>query len=202
MSTQAVAPGPQGMVEAVRAMGDPEGVHRISAQRMDQRRDLRGVDFSIAGADRMDTVGRQGVAEQRTQLLKGTRGIAYDVDALGVVFPVRASINPLLRKRPSPQVKVLSLIRVSPDDGLDGEVFLQAFQRRDEERLRVSQPDQPDMGDPFRLAVAASQLGAEVVVVLQSTAGQHLAVTRLQRRQVVPAGCFRVLRQSSYAGEI
>ena len=46
------------MMESVRAMGDPERVHRIGAQRVDQRRDLWGVDFSIAGADRMDAVGR------------------------------------------------------------------------------------------------------------------------------------------------
>ena len=164
-------------MEAVRAMGDPERVHRISAQRMDQCRDLRGVDFSIAGADRMDAVGRQRVAEQRAQFLQGARGIAHDVDALGVVFPVRASVDPLVWERSSPLVEVLSLIRISPDDGLDGEVFLQAFQGRNEEWLRVGQPDQPDMRHAFRLAVAAGQFGAEVVVILQPASGQHLTVS-------------------------
>ena len=189
-------------MEAVRAMGDPERVHRIGAERMNQRRDLRGVDFSIAGADRMDAVRRQGVAEQRAQLLKGTRGIAHDVDALGVVFPIRAPVDPLVRQGASPLVEVRRLISVSPDDGLDSEVFLEAFQGRDEERLRVSQSDQPDMGDPFRLAVAAGEFGTEVVVILQSTTRQHFTVSRLQRSQVLPAGCFRVLGQGGYAGEI
>ena len=189
-------------MESVRAVGDPERVDRIGTQRMYQCRDLRGVDFSIAGADRMDAIRRQGVAEQRAELLKGTRGIAYDVDALGVVFPVGASVGPSFRQGTSPRVEVGRLIRVSPDDGLDGEVFLQAFQGRDEEWLRVGQADQPDMGDPFRLAVAASQLGTEVVVILQSPSGQHFAVTRLQRRQIVPALNFRVLGQGGHAGEI
>ena len=164
-------------MESARAMGDPEGVDRIGAQRMDQCRDLRGVDLSIAGADRMDAIRRQGVAEQRAELLQGPRGIAHDVDALGVVFPVRSTVGPGFRQRTSPLVEVCRLIRVGPDDGLDGEVFLQAFQGRDEEWLRVGQPDQPDMRDPFRPTVAAGQFGTEVVVILQSTMGQHLTVS-------------------------
>ena len=132
---------------------------------MDQRRDLRGVDFAIAGADRMDTISRQVLAEQRAELLQGAWGIAYDVDALGIVFPVGASVDPLVREGTAPRVKVRRLIWISPDDCLDSEVFLQAFQGRDEERLRVSQSDQPDMRDPFRLAVAACQFGTKIVVI-------------------------------------
>ncbi len=81
-------------MEAVRAMGDPERVHRISTQRMDQRRDLRGIDLSIAGADCMDAVGGQFVAEQRPQFLQGAGSVAGHMDALGVIFPVRAAIFP------------------------------------------------------------------------------------------------------------
>jgi hypothetical protein len=38
-------------------MGDPEGVHGIGSERMDQRGDLGGIDFSIAGADCVDAIG-------------------------------------------------------------------------------------------------------------------------------------------------
>ena len=44
-------------------VGRTERVYGIGSERMDQRRDLRGVDFSVAGADRMDAVDRLGVAE-------------------------------------------------------------------------------------------------------------------------------------------
>jgi hypothetical protein len=39
------------------AMGYPEGVHCIGSERVDQRGDLGGVDFSIACADCVDAVG-------------------------------------------------------------------------------------------------------------------------------------------------
>ena len=44
-------------MEAVGAMGDPERVHCVGSERMDQRGDLGGIDLSVAGADRVDAVG-------------------------------------------------------------------------------------------------------------------------------------------------
>jgi hypothetical protein len=43
-------------------MGDPEGVDGIGSERMDQGGNLGGVDFSIAGADRVDAIGGQFIA--------------------------------------------------------------------------------------------------------------------------------------------
>jgi hypothetical protein len=43
-------------------MGDPERVHCVSSERVNQCGDLRGIDFSIAGADSVDAVGGQFVA--------------------------------------------------------------------------------------------------------------------------------------------
>jgi hypothetical protein len=50
------------VVEAVRPVGDPEGIDGIGSERMDQRGDLGRVDFSIARADRVDAVGGQFIA--------------------------------------------------------------------------------------------------------------------------------------------
>ena len=61
LTAEASAPSPEGVVEAVRPVGDPEGVNGIGSERVYQRGDLGGVDFSVAGADRMDAVGRQFV---------------------------------------------------------------------------------------------------------------------------------------------
>jgi len=189
-------------VEAVGAMGDPEGVDCISAERMNQCGDLGGIDLSVAGADRVNAVSGQGVAEQRAQFLQGARGVAGHVDALGVVLPVRAAIFPGIRQGAAPLIEVSSLIGVGADDGLDGEVVLKAFQGRDEERLRVSQPDQPDMGDTLGLIVASGQFGSQVVMVLQPATGEHLAVAGLEGRQVIPAWLLGVLGQGGHAGEI
>ena len=124
------------------------------------------------------------------------------MDALRVVFPVRAPVFPGLRQGTAPLVEVRSLIGIRADDGLDKEVVLQAFQGRDEERLRVGQADQPDMGHAFGLVVPSSQFGAEVVVILQPASGQHLAVAGLKGRQVIPARLLWILRQGGHAGEI
>jgi hypothetical protein len=43
-------------------MGDPQGVHGIGSERMDQCGDLGGIDFSIAGADCVDAVSGQFIA--------------------------------------------------------------------------------------------------------------------------------------------
>ncbi len=99
-------------------------------------------------------------------------------------------------------VEVLSLIGIRADDGLDSEVVLKAFQGRDEERLRVSQADQPDMGDPFGLIVSSGQFGSQVVVILQPASGEHFTVSGLKGRQVIPSRLLWVLSQSGHAGEI
>jgi hypothetical protein len=47
-------------------MGDPEGVNGIGSERMDQRGDLGGIDLSVAGADRVDAIGGQFIAQKRS----------------------------------------------------------------------------------------------------------------------------------------
>jgi hypothetical protein len=45
------------------AVGRTERVYGIGSERMDQSGDLGGVDFSVAGADRMDAVDWLSVSE-------------------------------------------------------------------------------------------------------------------------------------------
>ena len=202
LRTEAATPRAQSVVEAVGAMGDPQRVDGIRAERMDERGDLRRVHLAVAGADCVDSIDRLGVAQQRAQFLEGFRGIPDHVDALAVFLPIRAAVLPGLGQGASPRVESGGLGGIGPDDGLDVEVVLETLQGRDEQRLRVGQAGQPQMCHPLRQPIAPGQFGAEVIVVAQGAHIQAGPVALFQRCQVIPPGLFRVSGQGGHPGEV